>query len=269
MAAVMPTPLEDLLRRDRAVVLASLIGLTALAWFYLVDTALDMDVGAMDGSAGGVLAMAPMPWDATHFALMFLMWAIMMVGMMLPSAAPMILLFAAIDRRKRLSRSPFLRTAVFTLGYLLTWTAFSLAATALQWALNGAALLSPMLVSTSHVLGVTLFIAAGIYQLTPLKHACLQHCRSPVHFITAHWRPGTAGALRMGVEHGAYCVGCCWFLMGLLFVGGVMNLLWVAVIAAFVLIEKVVPRGELVAWASGVLMLTFASYLLLQLRPHM
>lgn len=266
-----PTSLESLLRRDRALVLASLVGLTALAWLHLVHMALDMGTGAMGGGTaggmdmgamGGAMTMAPVAWDAAHFAVMFAMWAIMMVGMMLPSAAPMILLFAAIDRRKQLSRSPLRRTAVFTLGYLLVWTAFSLAATALQWGLNQAALLSPMMVSTSRVLGATLFIAAGIYQLTPLKHACLAHCRSPVHFIAAHWRPGTTGALRMGVAHGAYCVGCCWFLMGLLFVGGVMNLLWVAAIAAFVLAEKVAPRGELVARASGVLMIAFAGYLL-------
>ena len=211
------------------------------------------------------MVTAPVAWDATYFVLMFLMWAIMMVGMMVPSAAPMILLFAAIDRKRRPSRSPFPGTAVFTLGYLLVWAAFSLVATALQWALSEAALLSPMMAGTSRALGAALFAAAGAYQVTPLKHACLHHCRSPIHFVVGHWRPGTAGALRMGVEHGAYCVGCCWFLMGLLFVGGVMNLLWVAVIAAFVLAEKVAPRGELVARASGALMLAFAAYL--ALRP--
>ena len=254
MTTATPTPLEHLLRRDRAIVLASLLGLTVLAWLYLVDMALDMDM-AMTGRGmagmGGAMTMAPVPWDATYFTLMFAMWAIMMVGMMVPSAAPMILLFAVINRKKQLSRNPYLRTAVFTLGYLLAWTAFSLVATTLQWTFSAAALLSPMMVSTSGVLGAVLFTAAGVYQLTPLKHACLHHCRSPVHFIAGHWKPGTAGALRMGAEHGAYCVGCCWFLMGLLFVGGVMNLLWVAAIAIFVLLEKVAPQGELTARVAG------------------
>lgn len=245
------TALETLLRRDRAIVLACLAGLTGLAWLHLAR----MAVGA------GTMAAPP---GTAHLAITFAMWATMMAGMMLPSAAPMILLFAALERKRGVGHGPGARTAAFTLGYLLIWTAFSLAAVAAQQALSEAALLSPTLASSSRPLGGVLLIAAGAYQLTPLKHACLRRCRSPIQLITRIWQPGISGALRMGVAHGAYCVGCCWLLMGLLFVGGVMNLLWVAAIAAFVLVEKLVPRGELVARASGVLMLVAGAYLILQ-----
>jgi predicted metal-binding membrane protein len=259
MATAAPTPLETLLRRDRAVVLAGLVGLTALAWLHLAHMALGMGAGAMAEAA----MTAAAPWDAARFALAFAMWAIMMVAMMLPGAAPMVLLFAALERKRGAGRDLPPRTAAFVLGYLLVWTGFSLAAVAAQWALGEAALLSPTLASMSPALGGALFVAAGLYQLTPLKHACLRRCRSPIQFLAAVWRPGSRGALRMGVAHGAYCVGCCWPLMGLLFAGGVMNLLWVAAIAMFVLVEKVAPRGELAARASGALMLAFGAYLLL------
>lgn len=259
--ATTPTALERVVRRDRIVVLASLVALTALAWSYLVDMARGMD---MAGAMGAAMAMAVRPWDLGHFAAMFVMWAIMMVGMMLPSAAPMILLFAALERRGQATRNPHPRVVAFVAGYLLVWTGFGLAATALQWGLAEAALLSPTMMTTSPVLVAALFALAGIWQLTPLKHVCLRHCRAPAQFLAAHARPGVAGALHTGVAHGAYCVGCCWFLMGLLFVGGVMNLLWVAAIAVFVLAEKVVPRGELLARASGAAMFMAALWLLLR-----
>jgi predicted metal-binding membrane protein len=213
----------------------------------------------MSGMMAAAMSMAP--WDATGFALMFLMWVVMMIGMMLPSAAPMILLFATINRKKRTSGAPFAPTAMFVSGYLLVWTAFSLLATILQSGLQHAALLSPMLVSTSPVLRGTLLIAAGLYQWTPLKRACLENCRSPLEFVLFHWRSGTAGALRMGIEHGAYCLGCCWFLMGLLFVGGVMNLAWIAAITVFVLIEKLFSGGEWVARIGGGVMVAAGVYL--------
>jgi predicted metal-binding membrane protein len=259
-AAAPPTPLEALLRRDRAVVLAGLVGLTALAWLHLAHMALGTEAGAMAEAA----MAAPARWDAARFALGFAMWVVMMVAMMLPGAAPMVLLFAAIERKRGAGPDPPSRAAVFVLGYLLVWAAFSVAAVAAQWALSEAALLSPALASRSPALGGALFVAAGLYQLTPLKHACLRRCRYPVRFLVASWRPGTLGALRMGLAHGAWCVGCCWPLMGLLFAGGVMNLLWVAAIAGFVLVEKVAPRGELAARASGGLMLGFGAYLLLR-----
>jgi predicted metal-binding membrane protein len=206
----------------------------------------------MSMEMGEAMAMPQIrPWSATDFLLMFLMWAIMMVGMMVPSAAPMILLYARVCRTQRDKGRPFAPTGAFVAGYVAVWSAFSLIATVLQWALEQAALLSPMMISTSPILGGGLLIAAGLYQLSPLKHVCLRHCRGPLDFITRHWRTGTAGALVMGIEHGAYCVGCCWFLMGLLFFGGVMNLLWVAAIAALVLIEKVARFGETIARVSG------------------
>jgi predicted metal-binding membrane protein len=239
--------LEAVLKRDRLIVLAGLVGVTGLAWLYLVVMAVSMDM-SMDET----MAMPQIrPWSAVDFVLMFLMWAIMMVGMMVPSAAPMVLLYARVCRTQREKGRPFAPTGAFVAGYVAVWSAFSLAATVLQWALEQAALLSPMMFGTSPILGAGLLIAAGIYQLSPLKHVCLRHCRGPLDFIMRHWRGGTGGAVVMGVEHGAYCVGCCWFLMGLLFVGGVMNLLWVAAIAIFVLIEKVAPQGELAARVGG------------------
>jgi predicted metal-binding membrane protein len=204
-----------------------------------------------------------MAWSAYHFGLMVVMWWVMMIGMMVPSAAPMILMFATINRRRRERDQPFVPTAVFAVGYLIAWGAFSVAATAAQWGLEEAALLSPMMVSTSPVLGGLLFVAAGVYQWTPLKHACLRNCRSPFSFIMTRWRDGRRGALGMGIEHGAYCLGCCWFIMALLFVGGVMNLLWVAAIAAFVFVEKLFPAGDRVARGAGVLMVVAGVYMLL------
>jgi predicted metal-binding membrane protein len=183
---------------------------------------------------------------------MFLMWWVMMAGMMLPSALPMTLTVATVNRRRRELGTPYVPTAVFVAGYLLAWGAFSLAATGAQWTLEQAALMSPGMSLSSPLAGGLLFIAAGLYQLTPLKHACLRRCRSPLAFVLEHWHDGTAGALRMGAVHGAYCLGCCALLMALLFVGGVMNLLWAAAIAAWVLLEKVLPRGEALARIAGV-----------------
>jgi predicted metal-binding membrane protein len=219
-------------------VLAGLAGVTALAWAYLLSMASEM--GSMPMPAE---AMALRPWSALDFGLMFLMWAVMMVGMMVPSATPMALLYAAVARKAAREGSPLPPTAIFLSGYVVMWTAFSAAATLAQWALERAALLSPAMVATSPVLGAALLVAAGLYQLSPAKDACLRHCRAPARFIAEHWRPGMGGALRMGLEHGVYCLGCCWILMGLLFVGGVMNLLWVAAITLFVLLEKFLPGG--------------------------
>jgi predicted metal-binding membrane protein len=227
-------------RRERAVIFAALAGIAALSWLHLAS-------------------MAGMAMSA---ALMFLMWWVMMTGMMLPSALPMTLTFATVNRRRRELRTPYVPTAVFVAGYLLAWGAFSVAATALQWGLERAALMTPMMHTSSPLLGGLLFVAAGLYQLTPLKHACLRRCRSPLAFVLERWRDGTAGALRMGMEHGAYCLGCCAPLMALLFVGGVMNLLWVAAIAAWVLLEKVVPAGEALARVAGVAAMAFGAWMI-------
>ena len=265
--------LERLPTRDSASVIASLILITLLAWIYLIVLVLDMaggdmslmgmDMGAAQGRMGETataMIMEPQPWIWITFVLMLVMWWVMMIGMMVPSAAPMILVFARLQRQKLSHESPRLRIALFTLGYVLTWLGFSAAATTAQWALAELALLSPMMTGTSPLLAAAIFAIAGIYQFTPLKHACLAHCRAPVYFLSTHWRKGDLGALRMGLHHGAYCVGCCWFLMALLFVGGVMNLLWVATIAAFVLLEKVVPKGFWITHISGLLMLGFSGF---------
>ncbi len=185
-----------------------------------------------------------MPWTTADVLLAFAMWAVMMVGMMTPSAAPVVLLFAAhAPRHRRTNGMPGLVFA-FVAGYLLVWVLFSAAAALAQWALHQAALLSPMMTASSAWLGAAILIAAGVYQLTPFKGTCLTHCRSPLGFLMSHWREGTAGALRMGIAHGTYCLGCCWALMCVLFVVGVMNLMWVIAIAIFVLIEKVGPCGN-------------------------
>lgn len=234
-------------QRDRWAVLTGLVGVTAIAWVYLVAMAADMDGMMMDA-----MAMPSMEaWSATDFVLMFVMWAVMMVGMMLPSATPMILLYAAVTRRHSQRGHMFASTGVFAAGYLIAWTGFSLLATVLQWALEQMALLSPMMVSTSSYLGGGLLIAAGVYQWTPLKHACLDNCRAPAEFLSRTWRNGTRGAVLMGMHHGAYCIGCCWLLMALLFVVGVMNLLWVAALTAIVLVEKVAPGGAVVSRVFG------------------
>lgn len=233
-------PVRWLVGRPQAVAAGSLAAIAGLAWAYLLAGAgMDMEAGsAGPGVHGG------------SFLVVFGMWAAMMLAMMLPSAAPMILLYGAVAGRT--SGSPSI--GFFASGYALVWTGFSVGAAGLQLALHEAMLLSPGLRVTGAALGGVVLVAAGLYQLTPLKHACLRRCRSPVAFITRHWRPGAGGALRMGLVHGLYCVGCCWALMALLFVGGVMHLLWVAVIALAVLVEKVAPAGHAVARAAGVVL---------------
>jgi predicted metal-binding membrane protein len=264
--------IEKVLLQDRRLVVLALLSLSALAWAYLVVMARQMAAGdmtlmgmgapsAMPGSdMTGAMTVSQMPWSLLTFLLMFIMWSVMMVGMMIPSAAPMILLFARVQRRRLADQAPTTRIAAFTAGYILIWTSFSLIATGLQWALTELRLLSQMMESTNQFLAVGVLLAAGIYQLTPLKSACLKQCQSPIGFLTSHWKDGVSGSLSMGIEHGIFCLGCCWLLMALLFVGGVMNLIWVAVIATFVLLEKVVPKGEIVGRVGGVFLIAFAGY---------
>jgi predicted metal-binding membrane protein len=242
--------------RDRIAILTALAGVTTLAWLHLVLMARDM--ATMDPA----MLMELRPWSVVDFWMMFLMWAVMMVAMMVPTAAPMALIYAAVARKAARQGNPLAPTAIFVGGYIFSWTFFSLAATAAQWALERAALLSPMMVSTSPSLGAALLVGAGFYQLTPVKDACLRHCRAPARFISEHWRPGRAGAFRMGAVHGAWCLGCCWILMGLLFFGGVMNLLWIAGIAFFVLAEKLLPFGPSGGRVAGVGMIAVGLALL-------
>ncbi len=244
-------------RRDRIAIISGLLGVAALAWIYLIVMAMGMDMPTAE--AAGRAALKLHAWKAFDFWLMFLMWAVMMLGMMLPTAIPMTLIHAAVGRKAAGQGTPVAPTAAFVSGYVVIWTVFSVGATAAQFALDQAALLSPRLVSTSPALGAALLVAAGLYQFTPLKTACLDHCRSPVHFISEHWRPGSVGAFRMGIEHGAYCLGCCWVLMGLLFFGGVMNLLWIAAITGFVLFEKLLPQGRLASRVAGVALIALGA----------
>jgi predicted metal-binding membrane protein len=252
--------LESVLRRDRIVVIAAIVTLTALAWIYVLWLATDMAMGGMemDGlrmvPAGiGLMAPALAPWQSIEFALVFIMWAVMMVGMMTPSSAPMILLYARVGRQAMSDGKPFAPTGWFAAGYLLAWIAFALAATVAQWALEQHALLTPMMEGVSNVFGGFVLIATGLYQWTPIKDVCLRQCQAPWLFIQNHggFRRDARGSLKLGARHGVYCVGCCWVLMALLFVGGVMNVLWIALISVYVLAEKVIPAGRLISRVAG------------------
>lgn len=247
-----------LLLRQRVVIVAALAGIAALAWLYLLRAAADMT----EAMAGMDRSMAMPPKGAVDLLLLFAMWWVMMVGMMLPSVAPVILTFATVNRNRRARGEPYVPAALFTAGYLLAWGGFSLAATLAQAALERAALLSPMdMTLDSRLLGGLLFLAAGLYQFTPVKLACLSFCRSPLDFVVNHWQDGPGGALRMGMTHGLHCLGCCWILMLLLFVGGAMNLLWVAGLAAVVLVEKL-TAGPWIGRIGGVLLAAYGAWLL-------
>lgn len=198
-------------------------------------------------------------WGLSGFSARLGMWAVMMVGMMLPTAIPMTMIYAAAARKARSQDTPLPSTGVFVSGYVVVWVAFSVAATAVQLMLDRTALLSSMMKADSAVLGGVILLAAGVYQLTPVKRACLENCRAPAHFLSRYWRGGAAGAVRLGVRYGVYCLGCCWVLMGLLFVGGVMNLVWIAAIAAFILVEKTVSFGPAVGRLAGVVMVALGA----------
>lgn len=238
------------LRRERLVVVSALLAVIGLSWAYLLAGA-----GTMQEMGDMLMPMSSGPWDMNHGLVMLTMWAVMMAAMMLPSAAPMILLYGTIARARSARGEEVAGSAVFTAGYVAVWAAFSLAAVALQYGLEAAALLSPMMESSSVVLAAAILIMAGVYQWTPLKQACLRHCRSPLEFVMTQWREGRRGAFVMGMRHGAYCVGCCWMLMLLLFVGGVMNLVWIAALAAYILVEKLSPAGHWVGRATGLLLI--------------
>jgi predicted metal-binding membrane protein len=263
--------LEIVLRRDRAVIVAAIIVITGLAWAYVLWLADDMAMGGMDMTgfrmipAGmGLMMPTSAPWQPIEFVFMFTMWVVMMIGMMTPSAAPMVLLYARVGRQAAMQGKPFAATGWFFGGYLLACVTFALAATCAQWALERASLLTPMMEGASEIFGGAVLIAAGLYQWTPLKDVCLRQCQTPWLFIQRHggFRRDAAGSLGLGVRHGAYCVGCCWALMALLFVGGVMNVLWIAGIAIFVLVEKVTPTGHVIARIAGVGFLAGGAWLL-------
>jgi predicted metal-binding membrane protein len=259
------------LRRDRIVVGLALILLTALAWSYVLWLSGGMDAGGMDMAgfrmvpAGmGLMIPAHTPWRVMEFVFVFAMWTVMMVGMMTPSAWPMILMYARVGRQTEPQGAPLAATVWFVVGYFLAWAAYSLLATLVQWALERAALLDSAMVSTSNVLGAVVFVAAGSYQWTRLKDVCLTQCQTPFAFMMRHggFRRHAPGALMLGLRHGAYCIGCCWALMALLFVGGVMNVLWIVLLALLVLLEKVTPSGRLIASLAGIVLIATGAWFL-------
>ena len=283
--------LESVLERDRTIVISGLVAVIVLSWIYILMgagmgmTAFEMTTTALPGTSssmnmagqdsgmsspkgmGGAMQMAhaammqPAVWTLSYAVLMFFMWWVMMIAMMLPSAAPMILLFARIQRGQKEKGAPFVPTSIFTMGYLVTWGVFSMLAAGTQWGLERVGLLSAMMALTSGLFAGGVLLVAGIYQLTPLKHACLRHCRSPLQFVMQHWRNGSSGAFRMGLDHGAFCLACCWFLMALLFVGGVMNLYWIVGLAVFVLLEKTIPAGHWFGSITGIGLMAWGGWM--------
>lgn len=246
----MSGPAEALLRRHRMLTIAALATLAGLAWAWIAL-----------GAGVSLLGHGPaMEWNAPRIALALAMWWVMMVAMMIPAAAPVVLLTAHAARANCATQP---NVGAFVAGYLVAWLGFSAVAVALQIFLEVSGQLSPMAMSlTSRWLAAGVLIAAGLYQLSPAKDACLAHCRNPAEFIARHFRPGAAGALRMGVIHGAYCVGCCWMLMALLFIGGVMNLAWIAMLTLLVAAEKLLPWGKWIARFGGVAMIGWGALLL-------
>ncbi len=248
---------QSVYRRDRVIVLASLAGVTLLAWFYMY---------AMAAPRGAAMAGHWVPqaqsWGLTEVLTAFAMWNVMMVGMMIPTASPMILMFATTNRRYQGQRGNYVPTLFFVVGYVITWAIFSAAATAAQWGLQAAALFSPEILQVTPQLGGALLVGAGLFQFTSLKYNCLTHCRTPMSFLASEWREGVGGAIGMGLKHGSYCVGCCWAIMLLMFVAGLMNLLWTAFLAAFMLLEKVAPAGDKLGRIAGVISVVAGAWLL-------
>lgn len=252
----------SLARGERIVIGAGLLALTLLSWLYLALVADAMD--AMDHARGSAFMwLMPMGgWGATEFALCFAMWVVMMVAMMVPSAVPMLFAFHSLSRSRPGGERAGRRFGAFLLGYFFVWSVFSLLAAAAQWSLHEAAIVTDQMISSNATLDAVLLLGAGIYQFAPMKHVCLARCRTPMGFLLTEWRDGTSGALVMGFRHGIFCVGCCWGLMTLLFVGGVMNLLWIALLGVAVLIEKVLPLGTMLAKMAGLAMLAGGLWIL-------
>lgn len=263
------SPIEKALRRDRLIAALAIFVIVALAWLYIIHLAREMSaMEAMADMPGMDMAMPGAgAWDGARFGLTFIMWSVMMMAMMLPSAAAVILLYARVARSAGEQGRVFAPTSWFTSGYLAAWAGFSLAATIAQYALAEAALMTPSAALAAPWAGAALLMAAGLYQWTPLKDACLSRCRAPLAFVQAHggFKPGAAASVRLGLLHGFYCIGCCWLLMALLFVGGVMNLLWIAALAGLVLAEKLLPGGRWIARLSG---LAFFAAAIALLRSH-
>ncbi len=249
--------LESIVQRDRLVLLSALIGISAIAWVYTI--ALSGDAGH---AAHAAILAEPRKWTGIDLATTFGMWTVMMLAMMLPTVAPMVLSLAEISRGQSIPASPMAPATGFILGYAIVMTAFSLVAAIAQWGFHQAAWTSMTGVSTNRVFAGAVLLGAGAFQFSRLKDACLRRCRSPLWFLMTQWKPGAMGGIRMGIAHGRFCIGCCWALMALMFVGGSMNLLWTAGLALFMLAEKAMPAGRtvgriagagLVVWGAGVL----------------
>jgi predicted metal-binding membrane protein len=250
------------LKTDRLVIIGGLFFITLLSWLYIIylyHQMVYMDMNAL------FFAMPMTPeWTHIDFILLFLMWLVMMIAMMTPSVSPLILIFAMINRQRKQQDRPFVNAAYLMAGYFLVWAAFSLVVTALQWLLQQISLINPEMKTTNKIFGSIVLIATGIFQFTPLKQTCLTHCRTPLDFVLQHWKEGKQGALRMGIENGFYCLGCCWMLMALLFVTGIMNLLWVAIIALFVLIEKISSQIKWIPYLAGTVLVLYGILLFIR-----
>ena len=255
-----PTRLETALQRDRGTLAIVLVAIPLAAWTWIALLAHDM-YGSMQGASAWMMSLE---WDWPRVILLWAMWAVMMTAMMLPSAAPLILLYASAMRRNAAVQAPARRIYALAAGYVFVWTLFSVAATALQRVLAARLVLTPMMEPATPIAGAAILAIAGVYQLTPLKRACLRTCRSPLGFMMQRWRDGVAAAFRLGAAHGTYCLGCCWALMLILFAGGVMNLVVILALTAWVLIEKLAPIGERTATTSGVLLLAAAVWMALR-----
>ena len=271
-----PAPTETafgtLLRHDRVIVALALTLLTAVTWSYLLWLSVDMGMGGMDmtgfrmiPSGMGLMMPAHTPWRTMEFAFVFATWTVMMVGMMTPSAMPMILMYARVGRHTEAQSTPLAATVLFVAGYFLVWVAFALLATLVQWTLERTALLDSAMATTSNILGGLVFVAAGSYQWTRLKDVCLTQCQTPLAFLMRHggFRRDVPGCLLLGFCHGAYCVGCCWALMVLLLVGGVMNLLWIVLLSLLIFLEQVTFLGRQIAPLAGIILVAAGSWLLL------
>ncbi len=249
-------------RRDQILIATCILLIGALAWAYLLDLNRQASsAGASQMAMAGMRMPTDMAGGVAGVLLTFTMWSVMMVGMMAPSATPMLLLFATSQARRGVRGAPTL-TLLFGVGYLTIWIVFSMAATLAHWTLDHAMLLSPTMAVASRRVAGALCIGAGLYQLTPLKHGCLQHCQSPVGFLMSHWREGPRGAFQMGVRHGVYCLGCCWALMALLFAVGVMNLLAVALLTVFILAERAGRGGTIISRVGGATMIGAGLFML-------
>ncbi len=251
------SPVAAASRRDRALIIGCIVLITALAWAYLIHLnglmAPSSEAATVTATMGMVMNQ---PWGVRDVFFTFVMWAVMMVGMMTPAALPVLLLFTGAHAR-RAERGVASAVVMFGLGYIAVWLGFSACATAAQWALHQGALSSSMMATSSTPAAGAILIAVGAYQLTPLKTGCLVHCRSPLGFLMSHWGDGSGGAFLMGVRHGVFCLGCCWALMGVLLVVGVMNLTWVGVLTVFILLEKIGPAGLRLARVGGAMLIAF------------